>query len=68
MDSFAFLAYASLAAPRTLLQRLLACLIFTLDSEDLFYWYKQKKVISMAAAPALWQQHQQLKIMNTSKA
>ena len=67
-DSFVFLAYASQAATRTLLQRLLACLIFTLDSEDLFYWYKQKKVISMAAAPALWQQHQQLKIMNTSKA
>ena len=40
MDSFVLLAYASLAASRTLLQRLLACLNFTLDSEDLFCWYK----------------------------
>ena len=37
--SFVLLAYASLAASRTLLQRLLACLNFTLDSEDLFCWY-----------------------------
>ena len=36
MDSFVLLAYASLATSRTLLQRLLACLNFTLDSEDLF--------------------------------
>ena len=36
MDSFVILAYASLATSRTLLQRLLACLNFTLDSEDLF--------------------------------
>ena len=36
MDSFVLLAYTSLAASRTLLQRLLACLNFTLDSEDLF--------------------------------
>ena len=43
MDSFVLLAYASLAASRTLLQQLLACLNFTLDSEDLFYWYKQKR-------------------------
>ena len=34
MDSFVFLAYGSLAASRTLLQRLLACLNFTLESED----------------------------------
>ena len=47
MDSFVLLAYASLAAQRTLLQRLLACLNFTLDSEDLFCWYKRKKKISM---------------------
>ena len=40
MDSFVLVAYASLAASRTLLQRLLACLNFTLDSEDLFRWYK----------------------------
>ena len=43
MDSFVLVAYAGLAASRTLLQRLLACLKFTLDSEDLFYWYKRKK-------------------------
>ena len=43
MDSFVLVAYASLEASRTLLQRLLACLNFTLDSEDLFCWYKQKK-------------------------
>ena len=43
MDSFVLLAYASLAASRTLLQRLLACLNFTLESEDLSFWYKQKK-------------------------
>ena len=40
MDSFVLVAYASLAASRTLLQRLRACLDFTLDSEDLFCWYK----------------------------
>ena len=43
MDSFVLVAYASLAASRTLLQRLLACLNFTLDSKDLFCWYKRKK-------------------------
>ena len=43
MDSFVLLAYASLAASRTLLQRLLACLNFTLESEDLSFWYKRKK-------------------------
>ena len=43
MDSFVLVAYASLAASRTLLQRLLAYLNFTLDSEDLFCWYKRKK-------------------------
>ena len=43
MDSFVLLAYASLAASRTLLQQLLACLNFTIDSEDLFCWYKRKK-------------------------
>ena len=40
MDSFVLLAYASLVSSRTLLQRLLACLNFTLDSEDLSFWYK----------------------------
>ena len=41
--SFVILAYASLAASRTLLQQLLACLNFTLESEDLSLWYKRKK-------------------------
>ena len=40
MDSLVLVAYASLAASRTLLQRLLVCLNFILDSEDLFCWYK----------------------------
>ena len=54
MDSFVLLAYASLAASRTLLQWLLACLNFTLDSEDWFCWYKRKKwfLWTMAAAQA----------------
>ena len=39
MDSFVLLAYASLAASRTLLQQWLTCLNFTLDWEDLFCWY-----------------------------
>ena len=43
MGSFVLLAYARLAASRTLLQRLLACLNFTLDSEDLSFWDKRKK-------------------------
>ena len=38
MDSFVLIVYASLAASRTLLQRLLACLNLTLNSEDLFCW------------------------------
>ena len=37
VDSFVLLVYASLAASRTLLLRLLACLNFTLDSEDLSF-------------------------------
>ena len=42
MDSFVLLAYATLAAWRTLLQGLLACLNLTLESEDLSFWYKRK--------------------------
>ena len=42
IDSLVLLAYASLAASKTLLQQLLACLNFTLESEDLSFWYKQK--------------------------
>ena len=43
IDSFVLLACASLAALRTYLQRLLACLNITLDSEDLSFWKKRKK-------------------------
>ena len=43
MGSFVLLANASLAASRTLLQRLLAYLNFFLEAEDLSFWYKQKK-------------------------
>ena len=49
MDSFVLVAYASLVVSWTLLQWLLACLNFILDSEDLFCWYKRKKkMISMS--------------------
>ena len=41
-DSFVLLAYASLASSRTLLQRLLACLSFNLESKDFSLWCKQK--------------------------
>ena len=50
MDSFVLLAYASLAAWRTLLQWLLACLNFTLKSEDLSFKYKQEKWFLWAVA------------------
>ena len=43
MNSFVLLAYASFAASRTLLQRLLVCLNFALESEHLSFWYKGKK-------------------------
>ena len=62
MDSFALLVYASLAASRTLLQQLLSCLNFTLESEDLSFWYKQKSDFY-----ELWQQHKQLKTMEMSE-
>ena len=54
MDSFVLWAYVSLTASRTLLQWLLACLNFTLESEDLSFWYKRKKwfLWTMAAAQA----------------
>ena len=38
MSSFVLVAYTNLAPSRTLLQQLLACLNFILDSERLFYW------------------------------
>ena len=37
IDSFVLLAYPSVAASRTLLQQLLACLNFALESEDLSF-------------------------------
>ena len=43
MDFFVLVAYAGLTAWTTLLQQLIACLKFTLDSEDLFCWCKWKK-------------------------
>ena len=43
IDSLVLLSYASLAYSSTPLQQLLACLNFTLESEDLSFWYKQKK-------------------------
>ena len=51
---FVLLAYASLTASRTLLQQLLACPNFTLDSEDVSFWYKQRKwfMWTMATAQA----------------
>ena len=62
--SLLLLAYANLTVSKTLLQQLLTCLNFTLDSENLFYWYKQKKNDFYE----LWQQHKQLKTMEISKA
>ena len=54
MDSFVLLAYASFVASRILLQWSLPCQNFTLDSEDLSFWNKQKKwfLWAMAAAQA----------------
>ena len=62
-ESFVLVAYASLAASRTLLQQLLAYLNFTLDSEDLFCWCIQK---SDFYEP--WQQHKLLKTMELCEA
>ena len=59
IDSFVLVAYASLAALRTLLHRLLACRNFTLDSEDLVFQYKQKNDFY-----ELWQQYKLLKTMD----
>ena len=55
---------ASLAASRALLQRLIACMNFTLGSEDLdlFYLY-----IKGSDFYELWQQHKQLKTMKTNE-
>ena len=40
IDSFVLVAYSSLTVSKILLQELLACLNFTLNSQDLFCWYK----------------------------
>ena len=45
MDCFVLFAYANLAGSRILLQQFLACLNFTLDSKDLFCFYKVSKVV-----------------------
>ena len=39
IESFVLLAFISLIDSRILLQQLLACSNFTLDSKDLFCWY-----------------------------
>ena len=62
MGSFVLVAYASLAASRTILQRLLPCLNFTLDSEDSVGINKKIDLYE------LWQQHKQLKTMKMSEA
>ena len=48
IDSFVFVAYPSLAASRTLLQRLLTSLNFTFDSKDLFLLVQTKNMISIS--------------------
>ena len=58
MDSFVLLAYTSLAASRTLLQRLLACLNFTLESEIFLFGTNEKNDFYER-----WQQHKKLKTM-----
>ena len=63
MYSFILLAYASLAASKALLQWLLACLNFTLDSEDLWLVQTEKN-----DSYELWQQYKQLKTMKMSEA
>ena len=52
IDYFVFLAYASLAVSRTLSQQLVACWNFTFESEDLSFWYKQKKLFLWTLAGA----------------
>ena len=48
---------------KNLLQQLLASVNFTLVSEDLSFWYKQKIDFY-----ELWQQHKQLKTMEMNEA
>ena len=63
MDYFVLVGYASLAASRTILQQLLPCLNFTLESEDLSFCFKPKSDFY-----ELWHQHKQLKTMEMSEA
>ena len=60
MELFILLAYASLA---TLLQQLVSCMKFTLDTKDLFCCYKHKNDFYEQ-----WQQHKQLKTMEMDMA
>ena len=62
MDSLILVAYASFAASRALLQRLLACVNFTLDSEDLFCSTNEESDFY-----ELWQQHNLPKTMQISE-
>ena len=62
MESFVLVAYASLAASRTFLQQLLACLNFTFDSEFYFVGTIKKNDFYK-----LWQQHKLLKTMEMSE-
>ena len=59
MDSLVLVAHASLSASRTLLQQLLGCLNFTLDSKDC----TNKK----SDFYELWQHHKLLKTMEMSQ-
>ena len=64
MNSFVLLAYESLAASRTPLQRLLAYLNFTLRFRRFNLLVKTKKKDFYE----LWQQQKQLKTMEISEA
>ena len=63
MKYLVLLPYATLVASKTLLQKLLACLNFTLEPEGLSFWYKGKSDFNER-----WQQHKQLKMMEMSEA
>ena len=62
MDSLVLVAYASLAASRTLLQQLLAYLNFTLDSLNYSFGVNEKSDLY-----ELWEQHKLLKTMKMSE-
>ena len=54
MDSFVLLAYASVVASRNLLQQLLACLNFPLESGNLCFWCKQKISMNSGSSTSSW--------------